>query len=125
MGHVCSHIFCSSGRAVDVGVVPRLLPALDHTTRVVVGTDAVVNRWPWRARSGRHHWGWRAVHVGLRRRRKVLYLGWFPLTMACTASGTRGSDLSAVPRGALRLLDDGEFHQVSHLAVKAPLGRIL
>ena len=28
-------------------------------------------------------------------------------------------------RGALCLLDGGEFHQVSHLAVKVPLGRIL
>ena len=55
----------------------------------------------------------------------VLYLGWLPATVACAASGTLGSDLSAVRRGALRLLDGGEFHQVSHLAVKVPLGRIL
>ena len=33
--------------------------------------------------------------------------------------------LSAVQRGALCLLDGGEFHQVSYLAVKIPLGRIL
>ena len=33
--------------------------------------------------------------------------------------------LSAVQRGALRLLDGSGFHQVSYLAVKNPLGRIL
>ena len=45
--------------------------------------------------------------------------------VACASSRTRGSDLPAVQRGALRLLDGGKFHQVSHLAVKVPLGRIL
>ena len=33
--------------------------------------------------------------------------------------------LSAVQRGALRLLDGSGFHQVSYLAVKIPLGQIL
>ena len=45
--------------------------------------------------------------------------------VACASNRTRGSDLPAVQRGALRLLDGGKFHQVSHLAVKVPLGRIL
>ena len=62
---------------------------------------------------------WTAALVG------VLHLGWFLPTVARTASETRGSGISAVQRGALRLLDGGEFHQVSHLAVKVPLGQIL
>jgi hypothetical protein len=45
--------------------------------------------------------------------------------VARAASGTQGSSLPAVLRGALRLLNGGEFYQVSHLAVKVPLGRIL
>ena len=55
----------------------------------------------------------------------VLHLGWFPPTVSCASSTTRGSGLSVAQRGALRLLDGGEFHQVSHLAEKVPLGRIL
>ena len=117
-------IFCSSGRALDVGVVPRLLPASDHTARIVVGTHAVVNWWPWQEGGGCHRWGWRAAHVGLLRRWGVLYLGWFPPTVAHAASGTRCRDLSAVQQGALRLLNGDEFHQVSNLAMKVPLGRI-
>jgi hypothetical protein len=45
--------------------------------------------------------------------------------MARAAGRTRGGGLPAVQRGALHLLDGGKFHQVPHLAVKVPLGRIL
>ena len=68
VGRVCPRIFCSSGRAVDIGMVSRLLPALDNATHVLVGTDTVVNRWPRRERGGCRRWGWCAAHVGLPRR---------------------------------------------------------
>ena len=85
----------------------------------------VVNRWPQRERGGCCRRGRRAAHVGLPRWWGVLYLGWFPPTVTRASGGTRGNGLPAVQRGALCLLDGGEFHQVSHLAVKVPLGRIL
>ena len=93
VGCVCPRVLCSSGRAVDVGVVPSLLPALDHAARVVVGTDAVVNLWPWRERGGYRSWGWRAARVGLPCRWGALHFGWLSPTVARATGGTRGSGL--------------------------------
>ena len=84
-----------------------------------------MNRRPRQERSGCRRWGWHAACVDLQRRWGAPYFGWFSPTVVRTASGTRGSGLSAVYRRALRLLDGGEFHQVSHLAVKIPLGLVL
>ena len=106
-------------------MVPRLLPASDHAARVVVRTDAVVDRWPRRERSGSRRWGWCAAHVGLLWRRGTLFLGWLPPTMACATNWARGSSLPAVERGAFHLLDGGKFDQIPHLTVKVSLGRIL
>ena len=105
-------------------MVPRLLSALDHAARIVVGADATVDWMPRRKRSRSCSWGWHTAHVALLRWWE-LYLGRFPPTVTCAASEARGCGMSAVQRGALRLLDGGEFHQVSHLAVKIPLSRIL
>ena len=121
----CPCIFFSSRHVIDVGVVPRLLLASDHAARIVVRSDAVVDRWPRWERSGRRRWGWRAAHVGLPWSRGTLFLGWLPPTMACAANWARGSSLPAVERGALCLLDGGKFDQIPHLAVKVSLGRIL
>ena len=54
--------------------------------------------------------GWRDAGVGLLYRRGVLYLGWFPPTMARADGRTQGSGLAAVLKGTSRLLDGGEFH---------------
>ena len=83
---ICPHIFCPSGHAINVGVVPRLLSASDHAVRIVVRTDAVVDRWPRRERSGCCRWGRRAARGGLPWRRGALLLRWLPPTMACAAN---------------------------------------
>ena len=62
--------------------------------------------------------------------RVAVEVGCPALRMALFHRGLRrqlGTRQQPVGGGAmsLRLLDGGEFHQVSHLAVKVPLGRIL
>ena len=83
-------------RAVDVGVMPSLLPALDHTTRVVVGADATVDRRPRQERSGRRWRGRHTTRVGLLLWWRESNFGWFPPPVTRAASGARCSGLSAV-----------------------------
>ena len=63
---VCPCIFCMGGRMVNVSMMPRLLSALDHAARVVVGPDTTMDRQPRWERRRRRRRDRRTARVGLR-----------------------------------------------------------